>query len=150
MDNPVSRMQFVEQLLQQDNGLTDGRWDEHREAIERRIALAARREKTMRIALVIVWSVTLLCLSLLFLGPLLDPHLAIYQAFLKAAPDWAMVALWVVIFTSFICAVPFLMLYVLRYRRALDRAQQEARDAALAELQRKLDELTSRLPPSSS
>ena len=149
MDNPVSRMQFVENLLQQDKGLTNARWDEHREAIERRIALAARREKTMRIALVIVWSVTLLCLSLLFLGALLDPHGATYQAISNAAPDWAMVALWVVILTSFVCAVPFLMLYVLRYRRALDRAQQDARDAALAELQRKLAELTSRLPPSS-
>jgi hypothetical protein len=57
------------------------------------------------------------------------------------------IALWTCYLTCALCAVPFLLLYTLQYRRKLHQAQQEQILDILGTLHRQIAELRKQEPP---
>lgn len=129
---------FVEMLLEQDSLPDESRYAAHRQQLNQRLRRAVRDEKIVRIATIIVWILPL----------------AIY---LLATTLWARTPpaglAGGVVFSIVVClaaacgflAVPMLALYVLRYRHAVDRVREDARDAKLIELQDTVASLAARL-----
>ena len=140
MNDPTANAGFVERLLKQETQVSDEQLVAYRRRLDERLARAQRRERSMRIATVVVWTVSLGCFGSLFVMALVDRHGVALQK-LTALPDFVLIGGWVAILTSFICAVPFLLLYILHYRRGVDQARQELRDMVLADLQRKINGL---------
>ena len=144
MSNHDPRTEFVQSLLKQDRSVTEAQYKEYRQMLDHKIAQAARREKSSRIATWIVWSMVVVCWggpSVLL--PLLNggAHPAL-QSVAITAVFLGGVFFWYGVFRLF--------RYVLWDRRNLADVQQESRDAVLLELQRKVDELSERHSHSSS
>jgi hypothetical protein len=133
-DKPDPRAAFREALLGQENTVTEAQFAEYRRRLERRLRQAARRERVMRVATLLTG------LAALFAGPAL--------MLLDRLPLSLPVkdALRVALATLAGCALPFLLLYFLRYRRNLDEARQEARDVLLLDLHRHRSEADKQPP----
>ena len=132
---------FVEKLLRQDGALTDAQLADYRRRLIDRIAKAERREKWMRVAAIAICTVAIV-------GYL--PAMGSYS--LQPAEPLDLlrsIGLFVWVACSLV-AIPFSLLYFLRYRRALDRARDDAQYTVLMQLERKVAELSERLSPPSS
>lgn len=129
---------FVEMLLQQDALPDDDRYSLHRDQLHQRLRKAVRDEKIVRIATIIVW---ILPLAIYLLAQTFWPH-APAAGF---AGDIVFPAVGILAAVCSLLAVPMLILYVLRYSHAVDRARGDARDAKLMQLQDTVVRLTARL-----
>jgi hypothetical protein len=134
-DKPDPRAAFREALLGQEKSVSEAQYAEYRRRLERRLRQAARRERVMRAAALLTGLAAALYIpALLVLDRL-------------ALPVQVKDTLFVTLATLAGCAVPFLLLYFLRYRRGLDEARQEARDVLLLDLHRHRSEAEKRPPP---
>ena len=136
MANQNPQDAFRNALLAQEKTVSETQYAEYRRRLEVNLRRAAARARRSRVITLIVCAVALAS------GPLM-------MGFDRLPlPNGARDALAVILWTAAGCAVPFLLLYLLWHRPALDRARHEAQDAALADLQRQLAELRERRPPS--
>jgi hypothetical protein len=133
-DKPDPRAAFRDALLGQEKSVSEAQFAEYRRRLERRLRRAARRERVMRVAALLTGLAAVLYIPALLA---LD-RLALTQPVKDA--------LFVALATLAGCAVPFLLLYFLRYRRDLADARQEARDVLLLDLHRQSSEAEKRPP----
>lgn len=129
---------FVEMLLEQDPLPDDSRYAVHREQLNQRLRKSVRDEKIVRIATICVW---ILPWILLLIAVKLSPQGQ--QA--SFAADVVIPTVIIVAAACGLLAVPMLVLYVVRYRHAVDRARDDARDARLMQLQDTVARLAARL-----
>ena len=132
--------EFVDMLLEQEPLPEASRYSQHRRQIDERLRKALRDERIVRVATLVVWAVA--CgLPLLMMGL---QHWVPRERAVETGPI-SNVLMPLVVITLFVCsalAIPLLLVYVLRYRRAVDRARDDARDVVLLELQQKVAELS--------
>ena len=132
--------EFMEMLLEQDPLPEESKYSQHRQQINERMRKAVRDEKIVRVVTIALWAGAFafplfgfavqqwiprdMANQAGFIGDVLNP--ATVVAMLICGP----------------LAIPMLIVYVLRYRRAVDRARDDARDAVLLDLQAKIAELS--------
>ena len=131
--------EFVEMLLEQDPLPDESRYTQHRQEINERLQKALRDEKTVRVVTIGVCLAACCCWLLPTVVQWIPREKAVQASFLGdvVAPMLGMALL-----ACSVLAIPLLILYVLRYRRAVDRAREDARDAVLLELQEKVSRLS--------
>jgi hypothetical protein len=134
MANPNPHDAFRDALLAQEKTVSGPQYIEYRRRLEAKLRQATARARRSRVITFVV------CALALASGPLL------MIADRLPLPNTGRDVLGIVLATAAGCAVPFLLLYLLWHRPALDRARHEAQDAALVELQRQLTELRERFP----
>jgi fatty acid desaturase len=140
--NPPTR-DFVEMLLEQDSPAREGRYRQHDDQIKQRLRKAARQEKSMRIATIVIWIGAFAFYPVMAIAQWLPDTGQPRAGFLI---DVVMPIVGAALLSCQVLAVPALVWYVLRYRRALDRARADARDTTLMQLQETVTRLAARLP----
>jgi len=136
MSDPRRKPRLAESLLAQEEDLSKSQYEEYRMKLEQRIAEAGRNERRVRTATMVAWVCVLLC-----------PFVMMSVDAGGWAPDFVMFLLGFVYFVGFVCALVFTFLYLLKYRPTLTRSRDERQVAILTELEKKIAELSSRLPP---
>jgi hypothetical protein len=149
-----SRPRFGERLQAQETRVGEDKLADYRRKLDERFALAARRERRMRIALFIILGMVALgiLLSMISSAALSALFPKVHLGELMEENTAALIAgtiLMVVFAGSGFSLPPLLLLYFLRYRRNLQQVQQDQVLAAVIDLQREVAELRARLggPP---
>jgi hypothetical protein len=120
------------------------RYSQHRQRINQRLRKSLRDEKIVRIATITVWAGALAFFPLILVTQWMSPEEGGLPAGLFG--DVIFPVVFIFIAACSLLALPMLILYVLRYRRALDRARADARDTTLMQLQETVAKLAARLP----
>jgi hypothetical protein len=143
MTNKTTR-EFVELLLGQELPVDDHAYAEHREKISKRLMLATRNERIMRFATIAVWIAAFSFLPLMFIAQQLSPgdH---RQAPPGLFVDYVFPVIFIVSVGCGGVAIPLTLSYYLRYRRAVDRLENDSRDATLKQLQDTVASLSEQL-----
>lgn len=126
--------EFASALLAQDAWFDSPEHLEHRREVIRRLTRAAQREKQTRPAVVFAWVAGALVLAILC-------FLATREAVIMSWPDWIRTALALVFILTPVTMLLLLGIYLFRYRLELVRAKRQARQQALMELPKRLDQM---------
>jgi hypothetical protein len=145
------QQQFAERLLAQESRVSDAQLHEHRAKLDAGLDKAIRHERRMRMAAIGMAAVVLLGFWYLLLasaGPAgVDPLKHLFNLLPDPLGTIIGIALWACYLTCAICVIPFLLLYFLQYRRAVEHIRQEQILAILSGLEREIADLRKRLPP---
>lgn len=131
---------FLETLLKQGPQLSAAQYAEYRRQLHEKLARFEREEKSMRRIVYVTCGLT----GALYLG-----LFGLAANRVGDLPSVVASALVVGIILLPLFTLFFLMLYFLKYRPRLQDANREDQRALLVELQRQLNELRDKLPPSS-
>lgn len=152
MTDPKSQQTFADRLLEQETRVSESQLKEYRPNLARRLAKAARHERRMRAATFCTAAGVLCGLFYFLIASFLSPpgvfppgHL--FKLFPDPLGTIVGIALWTCFLTCAICVIPFLLLYVLQYRRKLLQTEREEVLGGLEELQRQIAELRKQDPP---
>jgi hypothetical protein len=133
---------FIEMLLEQDSLPEESTYSDHRKQIDQRLQKAKRDEKIVRITTIAVFAGAL-CLPLFFaITERLSKEIDLPAGFIS---DVLIPMLFILLYACWVLVIPLLILYVLRYRRALDRSRENARDTVLLDLQQRVAQLSKAL-----
>jgi hypothetical protein len=150
MKDPERHQEFAERLLAQETRVTDAQLLEHRSKLELGLAKAVRQERRMRVVAFGMAAVVLLgfwCLLLASAGPTgVDPLKRLFNLLPDPLGTIIGIALWACYLTCAICVIPFLLLYFLQYRRAVEHIRQEQILAILSGLEREIADLRKQMP----
>jgi len=135
--------QFVEKLLNQLPQLSSEQYVKYRKELDHKLAAAQRDEKTTRWIVAGAW----IGAVAFFAGTQWLSVLVLRNPGHRL-PDWIVLPLVAAAILMPVGGLLLLALYLFKYRRRSVRARLAAQDAALAELQRQLNELRSKLLPS--
>jgi prepilin-type N-terminal cleavage/methylation domain-containing protein/prepilin-type processing-associated H-X9-DG protein len=135
MKEETSFEEFGSALLAQDAWLSSGQLDEHRRQLIERLGQAAQREKRARRLLLFAWAA----------GTLIFAILCVFGAREAGAtafwPDWVRYALALVFILTPLTMLLLFAIYLFRYRLEVVKAKRQARQEALQELPRRLEQL---------
>jgi len=131
----------VDLLLEQEPLPNESRYAQHRQQINERLQKASRDERIVR-AVTIAVCIAGCCWLVVPAAVQWIPREKAVQT--SVLGDVVVPAVGFVLFACSVLAIPLLILYVLRYRRAVDRAREDARDTVLLELQKKVAKLSER------
>jgi len=138
-----STRDFVEMLLEQDSPAQESHYRQHHDQIKQRLQKAVRQERSSRIATIVIWIGAVAVFPIMAIAQWLPDTGQPRAGFLN---DMVIPIVGAALFGCQVMAVPALVWYVLRYRRALDRAHADARDTTLMQLQETVAKLAARLP----
>lgn len=137
-----SNRDLVELLLERDLPFNDEEYSIHRRQLDERLRKASRDERVVRIATISAWigaaSFFVLALAMQRLAPRGGLPAGLLGDVILPGITLLCVACGAV-------AAPMLILYLVRYRRAIDQARDSARDAVLFDLQQLLAQCKARL-----
>lgn len=148
-----SRPRLGERLQAQETRVSDDKLADYRRKLDARFALAARRERRLRIALLIMLGMVALGMLLSFSSAALStlfPTMQLGEFVHRSDAAFIAGTILMVLFAGAAFSLPpLLLLYFLRYRRNLQQIQQDQVLTAVLELQRQIAELRARLggPP---
>ncbi len=139
--NRNQQRQFVQELLNQMPALNSDKYKLYRKELDEKLARARNEEKSMRRIVVAAWVGAVLLFT--------AAGIKGYHAGTPPAqyPEWLVLSLITVVLLVPPVALVLLAFYLFKYRRRVHRAETDAQQAALGELQRQLNELRAQLPP---
>ena len=129
---------FVESLLAQDDFLGSPELAEHRRKVMERLGQARRMEGRARKFVLAACLAAFTIVGAIFAG-------AAYEITHVPLPTWAVMLVALVVILSPLTALLLICIYLFRYRLELARAKKAARDQALAEIPRQLNQLRQEL-----
>jgi hypothetical protein len=135
MTDPRHTDSFASQLLRQEDGLSDSRYREYREKLERALTTAERRERFA------YWVCAVSCVvmvTLTFVGG--SRIIGDFDPWSKGANVWSVTAGVVYVLATVLFFLS-LASYYSRFRPAAREAKELIRDASILELQRQVREL---------
>lgn len=132
--------EFADELVSQDNGVSQFDFGEFRMNLDKTLESIERRARSVRRASLVASAITIAVLLLAVFLMLLFQNLS-----MATAMKWVTVILGVCFYLSLIVAGVLLILYQYKYRPAVERAKSDLQLSMIADLQRQIATLSQRL-----